>query len=107
MLRPSRGWLKLDRHTPHADLQSMSWLHRMTSLGLSGVLADDMGLGKTITLIALHLHRQTHPATAAPSVPLPVTVSGPLDGIQMSEHHHVLLVVLGLLVVRASAGDQT
>ena len=33
----------------------------MTSLGLGGCLADDMGLGKTITLIALHLHRQTAP----------------------------------------------
>ena len=38
----------------------------MTSLGLGGCLADDMGLGKTITLIALHLHRQSDTATAGP-----------------------------------------
>ncbi len=36
----------------------LSWLVRMTELGLGGVLADDMGLGKTIQLIALHLHRR-------------------------------------------------
>ncbi|NIH79529.1 DEAD/DEAH box helicase [Amycolatopsis viridis] len=36
----------------------VSWLARMTELGLGGVLADDMGLGKTIQLIALHLHRR-------------------------------------------------
>ncbi|TGA84677.1 DEAD/DEAH box helicase, partial [Streptomyces sp. MZ04] len=39
------------------QLRGLSWLDRMTSLGLGGCLADDMGLGKTVTLIALHLHR--------------------------------------------------
>ncbi|MDQ0380140.1 DEAD/DEAH box helicase [Amycolatopsis thermophila] len=52
---------------PDADLQAtlrpyqragLSWLVRMTELGLGGILADDMGLGKTIQLIALHLHRR-------------------------------------------------
>ncbi|MFC9062327.1 DEAD/DEAH box helicase, partial [Streptomyces sp. NPDC057074] len=38
------------------------------SLGLGCCLADDMGLGKTITLIALHLHRQTDPAAAGPTL---------------------------------------
>lgn len=50
------------------QLRGLGWLHRMTSLGLGGCLADDMGLGKTITLIALHLHRQTDPATAGPTL---------------------------------------
>jgi len=40
----------------------------MTSLGLGCCLADDMGLGKTITLIALHLHRQSDPAAAGPTL---------------------------------------
>ena len=40
----------------------------MASLGLGCCLADDMGLGKTITLIAFHLHRQTDPATAGPTL---------------------------------------
>ena len=40
------------------QLRGLTWLDRMTSLGLGGCLADDMGLGKTITLIALHLHRR-------------------------------------------------
>ncbi|MBE7324544.1 DEAD/DEAH box helicase [Nocardioides sp. Y6] len=38
--------------------QGLTWLSRLTGLGLGAVLADDMGLGKTITLIALHLHRR-------------------------------------------------
>ncbi|MEV6330000.1 DEAD/DEAH box helicase [Streptomyces sp. NPDC051909] len=50
------------------QLRGLRWLDRMTSLGLGGCLADDMGLGKTITLIALHLHRQTDPATAGPTL---------------------------------------
>ncbi|MFD5770968.1 SNF2-related protein [Streptomyces sp. NPDC127049] len=50
------------------QLRGLNWLHRMTSLGLGGCLADDMGLGKTITVIALHLHRQTEPATAGPTL---------------------------------------
>ena len=48
------------------QLRGLNWLARMTSLGLGGCLADDMGLGKTITLIALHLHRQTDAETAGP-----------------------------------------
>ncbi|MFD5778669.1 DEAD/DEAH box helicase [Streptomyces sp. NPDC126933] len=50
------------------QLRGLNWLHRMTSLGLGGCLADDMGLGKTITLIALHLHRQTDAAAAGPTL---------------------------------------
>ncbi|MET8826854.1 SNF2-related protein [Streptomyces sp. NPDC004610] len=48
--------------------RGLSWLARMTSLGLGCCLADDMGLGKTITLIALHLHRQSDPASAGPTL---------------------------------------
>lgn len=48
--------------------RGLSWLARMTSLGLGGCLADDMGLGKTITLIALHLHRQTDASAAGPTL---------------------------------------
>ncbi|MBB5953551.1 SNF2 family DNA or RNA helicase [Saccharothrix tamanrassetensis] len=43
------------------QLRGLRWLDRMTSLGLGGCLADDMGLGKTVTLIALHLHRDSGP----------------------------------------------
>jgi superfamily II DNA or RNA helicase len=43
------------------QLRGLRWLARMTELGLGGCLADDMGLGKTITLIALHLHRNSGP----------------------------------------------
>ncbi|MEU9860694.1 SNF2-related protein [Streptomyces sp. NPDC047971] len=50
------------------QLRGLNWLHRMTSLGLGGCLADDMGLGKTITLIALHLHRRSHPDAAGPTL---------------------------------------
>ncbi|MEW1914645.1 DEAD/DEAH box helicase [Kitasatospora sp. NPDC085895] len=50
------------------QLRGLTWLNQMTSLGLGACLADDMGLGKTITLIALHLHRQTTPATAGPTL---------------------------------------
>ncbi|WP_327270706.1 DEAD/DEAH box helicase [Streptomyces sp. NBC_01218] len=46
------------------QVRGLTWLDRMTSLGLGGCLADDMGLGKTITVIALHLHR----AHAAPTL---------------------------------------
>ncbi|WP_129843571.1 DEAD/DEAH box helicase [Streptomyces sp. RFCAC02] len=48
--------------------RGLAWLRRMTSLGLGACLADDMGLGKTVTLIALHLARQTEAATAGPSL---------------------------------------
>ncbi|WP_221350042.1 DEAD/DEAH box helicase [Streptomyces beigongshangae] len=50
------------------QLRGLGWLARMTSLGLGGCLADDMGLGKTITLIALHLHRQTDASAAGPTL---------------------------------------
>jgi superfamily II DNA or RNA helicase len=48
--------------------RGLNWLVRMTSLGLGCCLADDMGLGKTITLIALHLHRQTDDSAAGPTL---------------------------------------
>ncbi|MGW0711966.1 DEAD/DEAH box helicase [Streptomyces sp. NPDC002643] len=50
------------------QLRGLGWLARMTSLGLGGCLADDMGLGKTITLIALHLHRQSDSTSAGPTL---------------------------------------
>ncbi|MER0476845.1 DEAD/DEAH box helicase [Streptomyces sp. Edi2] len=50
------------------QVRGLTWLHQMTSLGLGGCLADDMGLGKTITLIALHLHRQSNPDTSGPTL---------------------------------------
>ncbi|KOG37386.1 DEAD/DEAH box helicase [Streptomyces decoyicus] len=50
------------------QVRGLGWLHRMTSLGLGACLADDMGLGKTITLISLHLHRQTCPESAGPTL---------------------------------------
>ncbi|MFD3930379.1 DEAD/DEAH box helicase [Streptomyces sp. NPDC058614] len=50
------------------QLRGLNWLARMTSLGLGGCLADDMGLGKTITLIALHLHRQSNDSAAGPTL---------------------------------------
>ncbi|WP_079071255.1 SNF2-related protein [Streptomyces yokosukanensis] len=50
------------------QLQGLAWLAGMTSLGLGGCLADDMGLGKTVTLIALHLHRQTDASAAGPTL---------------------------------------
>ncbi|WP_369244857.1 SNF2-related protein [Streptomyces sp. R41] len=57
-------------HATLRDYQArgLNWLARMTSLGLGGCLADDMGLGKTITLIALHLHRQTDQSAAGPTL---------------------------------------
>jgi superfamily II DNA or RNA helicase len=48
--------------------RGLNWLVRMTSSGLGCCLADDMGLGKTITLIALHLHRQTDASAAGPTL---------------------------------------
>jgi superfamily II DNA or RNA helicase len=48
--------------------RGLAWLAEMCELGLGGCLADDMGLGKTITLLALHLHRQTALATAGPTL---------------------------------------
>ncbi|MGW7265398.1 SNF2-related protein [Streptomyces sp. NPDC054842] len=50
------------------QVRGLTWLARMTSLGLGGCLADDMGLGKTITLIALHLHRQGDESSAGPTL---------------------------------------
>ncbi|MFC8142052.1 SNF2-related protein [Streptomyces paradoxus] len=48
--------------------RGLNWLAGMTSLGLGCCLADDMGLGKTITLIALHLHRQSDAGSAGPTL---------------------------------------
>ncbi|MEU1276479.1 DEAD/DEAH box helicase [Streptomyces sp. NPDC005799] len=48
--------------------RGLAWMAEMCELGLGGCLADDMGLGKTISLLALHLHRQTNPATAGPTL---------------------------------------
>ncbi|WP_055696045.1 DEAD/DEAH box helicase, partial [Streptomyces prasinopilosus] len=48
--------------------RGLNWLVHMTSAGLGCCLADDMGLGKTVTLIALHLHRQSDPASAGPTL---------------------------------------
>ncbi|MEV5883890.1 DEAD/DEAH box helicase [Streptomyces sp. NPDC052020] len=48
--------------------RGLGWLVRMTSSGLGCCLADDMGLGKTVTLIALHLHRQTDASAAGPTL---------------------------------------
>ncbi|MGW0613985.1 DEAD/DEAH box helicase [Streptomyces sp. NPDC002788] len=55
---------------PLRDYQrrGLNWLAGMTSVGLGCCLADDMGLGKTITLIALHLHRQTDAESAGPTL---------------------------------------
>ncbi|WKN19114.1 DEAD/DEAH box helicase [Streptomyces sp. JUS-F4] len=50
------------------QLRGLNWLDTMTSLGLGACLADDMGLGKTITLIALHLHRQSDRDAAGPTL---------------------------------------
>ncbi|MET9771598.1 DEAD/DEAH box helicase [Streptomyces sp. NPDC006415] len=50
------------------QLRGLNWLNTMTSLGLGACLADDMGLGKTITLIALHLHRQSDGDAAGPTL---------------------------------------
>ncbi|MGK5642699.1 DEAD/DEAH box helicase [Streptomyces sp. URMC 126] len=61
---------------PH-QLRGLSWLDRMTSLGLGCCLADDMGLGKTVTLIALHLCRRARPEAAGPTlVVCPASVLG-------------------------------
>ncbi|MER6163322.1 DEAD/DEAH box helicase [Streptomyces violaceorubidus] len=48
--------------------RGLDWLVHMTSLGLGCCLADDMGLGKTVTLIALHLHRQSDADAAGPTL---------------------------------------
>ncbi|MFF0886244.1 DEAD/DEAH box helicase [Streptomyces sp. NPDC003456] len=48
--------------------RGLNWLAGMTSLGLGCCLADDMGLGKTVTLISLHLHRQTEAQSAGPTL---------------------------------------
>ncbi|MDX5562669.1 DEAD/DEAH box helicase [Streptomyces sp. ID05-04B] len=48
--------------------RGLDWLVRNTSHGLGCCLADDMGLGKTVTLIALHLHRQTDAAAEGPTL---------------------------------------
>ncbi|MEC4017522.1 DEAD/DEAH box helicase [Streptomyces sp. H27-D2] len=48
--------------------RGLAWLAEMCELGLGGCLADDMGLGKTVSLLALHLHRQTDPQAAGPTL---------------------------------------
>ncbi|MEU9405496.1 DEAD/DEAH box helicase [Streptomyces sp. NPDC048291] len=53
------------RHYQH---QALTWMRRLTSLGLGCCLADDMGLGKTITLIALHLARQDEADSRGPTL---------------------------------------
>ncbi|MFJ8948637.1 SNF2-related protein [Streptomyces sp. NPDC102381] len=58
----------LDAELRDYQLRGLNWLAHMTSLGLGACLADDMGLGKTITLIALHLHRQSSPESAGPTL---------------------------------------
>ncbi|MFI5662201.1 SNF2-related protein [Streptomyces sp. NPDC051684] len=58
----------LDAELRDYQLRGLNWLAHMTSLGLGACLADDMGLGKTITLIALHLHRQSSPQSAGPTL---------------------------------------
>ncbi|MGD6750254.1 SNF2-related protein [Streptomyces sp. BH105] len=58
----------LDADLRDYQLRGLNWLAHMTSLGLGACLADDMGLGKTITLIALHLHRQSSPQSAGPTL---------------------------------------
>lgn len=58
----------LDASLRDYQLRGLNWLHTMTSLGLGCCLADDMGLGKTITLIALHLHRQSVGPAAGPTL---------------------------------------
>ncbi|MEV5385861.1 DEAD/DEAH box helicase [Streptomyces sp. NPDC052721] len=58
----------LDATLRDYQLRGLDWLARTTSLGLGCCLADDMGLGKTVTLIALHLHRQSDPAAAGPTL---------------------------------------
>ncbi|MFD9318461.1 DEAD/DEAH box helicase [Streptomyces sp. NPDC060053] len=57
--------------------RGLDWLARTTALGLGCCLADDMGLGKTVTLIALHLHRQTDASAAgATLVVCPTSLMG-------------------------------
>ncbi len=48
--------------------QGLTWLDRLTSLGLGACLADDMGLGKTVTLIALALHRAEREGGSGPTL---------------------------------------
>ncbi|MCW2794128.1 MAG: SNF2-related protein, partial [Nocardioides sp.] len=58
------------------QLQGLTWLAEMTSLGLGACLADDMGLGKTVTLIALHLHRVAEGRTGPVLVVCPASLLG-------------------------------
>ncbi|MBO3735460.1 DEAD/DEAH box helicase [Glycomyces niveus] len=50
------------------QLRGLNWLNSRAATGLGSCLADDMGLGKTITLIGLHLHRQSEGATSGPTL---------------------------------------
>ncbi|MFE5406258.1 DEAD/DEAH box helicase [Streptomyces sp. NPDC056580] len=58
------------------QLGGLTWLDRMTSLGLGCCLADDMGLGKTITLISLHLRRHERSAQGPTLVVCPTSLLG-------------------------------
>jgi SNF2 family DNA or RNA helicase len=49
------------------QVRGVSWLERLTQLGMGACLADDMGLGKTVQFIAYLLHRRaTHPEQHQP-----------------------------------------
>ncbi|MGW9030131.1 SNF2-related protein [Streptomyces sp. NPDC055722] len=58
------------------QLRGLTWLDRMTSLGLGCCLADDMGLGKTITLISLHLRHHERSAHGPTLVVCPTSLLG-------------------------------
>lgn len=46
------------------QLDGTSWLERLRTMRLNGILADDMGLGKTLqAIIALTQNHQTHPSS--------------------------------------------
>ncbi len=42
------------------QVEGLRWLHRLTTSGLSGILADDMGLGKTHQVMALFAWLHQH-----------------------------------------------
>lgn len=43
------------------------WMHRLTELGMGGILADDMGLGKTLQTLTLIQKRGGHALVVCPS----------------------------------------
>ncbi|MET8578666.1 SNF2-related protein [Streptomyces sp. NPDC005012] len=87
----------LDATLRDYQLRGLTWLHRLTSLGLGGCLADDMGLGKTVQLIALHLlRRERGEATGGPTlVVCPASLLGNWErevkrfapGVPVRRHH--------------------